>query len=161
MEGFYLFITGLMMINRREMDVTVNARRQELSFSNLQNVQNIENALVVQSMNYHGQQLTNFLKDLPEFRNLDLQNVDYNLYKLRSKELRTEDRGRRMLIHEFILRNFNSLFKHSEPRFISIFFFSRLKNCDDLFLISEIHHPLIYSKEQNICWKKILPSFLL
>ena len=123
MEDFFLFITGLMMINRREMDVTVNARRQELSFSNLQNVQNIENALVVQSMNYHGQQLTNFLKDLPEFRNLDLQNVDYNLYKLRSKELRTEDRGRRMLIHEFILRNFNSLFKHSEPRFISIFFF--------------------------------------
>ena len=114
-----LFITGLMMVNRREMDVTVNARRPESSFSDLQN---IENTLVVQSMNYHGQQLTNFLKDLPEFRNLDLQNVDYNLYKLRSKELRTEDRGRRMLIHEFILRNFNSLFKHSEPRFISIFF---------------------------------------
>ena len=61
-----------MMINRREMDVTVNARRPESSFSDLQN---IENVLVVQSMNYHGQQLTNFLKDLPEFRNLDYKTL--------------------------------------------------------------------------------------
>ena len=71
----------------------------------------INNALVVQSLNYHGQQLTNFVKNLPEFRNLQFDGLDYGLHQNRSKELRTEDRGRRLLVHQFISQQFSPLFR--------------------------------------------------
>ena len=71
----------------------------------------INNDLVVRSLNYHGQQLTNFVKNLPEFQELQLASVDYGLYQSRSNELRREDRGRRLLVHQFIAQNFNSLFR--------------------------------------------------
>ena len=71
----------------------------------------IENGLVVQSLNFHGNQLTNFMKDLPEFHALDLGKVDYALYQSRSRELRVEDRGRRLLLHRFITQNFKSIFR--------------------------------------------------
>ena len=101
------------MVNRMEREVYQDTRN--IMERNMENM-DVENSLVVQAMNYHGQNLTNFLKDLPEFRNLDLSKVDYNLYQRRSKELRTEDRGRRMLVHRFITQNFNTLFKSSKPR---------------------------------------------
>ena len=71
----------------------------------------LENDLVVQSLNYHGQKLTNFMQDLPEFCNLKLNNVDYNLYRSRSKELRVEEQGRRMLLHRFIAQNCSTIFR--------------------------------------------------
>lgn len=71
----------------------------------------INNGLVVQSLNYHGQQLTNFVKNLPEFQDLQLASVDYGLYQSRSNELRREDRGRRLLVHQFISTQFKSLFR--------------------------------------------------
>jgi hypothetical protein len=71
----------------------------------------INNDLVVRALNFHGQPLTSFLKDLPEFRNLDLRKVDYGLYHTRSKELRVEDRGRRLLLHRFITQNLTTVFK--------------------------------------------------
>ena len=71
----------------------------------------LENDLVVQSLNYHGQKLTNFMQDLPEFCNLKLNNVDYNLYRSRSKELRVEEQGRRMLLHRFIAQNCATIFR--------------------------------------------------
>ena len=86
----------------------------EATSSNVTN-SNLTNSRVVQSLNYHGNQLTSFLKDLPEFRNLDLRNVDYGLYTRRTKEHGVEDRGRRLLIHRFISQNFNSLFNDPEP----------------------------------------------
>ena len=72
----------------------------------------VDNGLVVQTLNYHGNLLTNFFKDLPEFRTLSLQNVDYSLYQSRSKELRVEDRGQRLLLHRFITQNFRSIFRY-------------------------------------------------
>jgi hypothetical protein len=71
----------------------------------------LENDLVVQSLNYHGQKLTNFMQDLPEFCNLKLNAVDYNLYRSRSKELRVEEQGRRMLLHRFIAQNCSTIFR--------------------------------------------------
>lgn len=72
---------------------------------------NIDNHLVVQSLNFHGNQLTGFFKDLKEFHSLSLRDVDYKLYHSRSKQLRTEDRGRRLLLHRFITQSFHSLFR--------------------------------------------------
>jgi len=77
---------------------------------------NVDNGLVVQTLNYHGNLLTNFFKDLPEFRTLSLQNVDYSLYQSRSKELRVEDRGQRLLLHRFITQNFRSIFRQNEQQ---------------------------------------------
>ena len=61
----------------------------------------ISNDLVTRALNYHGQQLTSFFKETPVFHDLDLKNVDYHLYHQRSKELRMEDRGKRLLLHRF------------------------------------------------------------
>ena len=59
----------------------------------------ISNDLVTRALNYHGQQLTSFFKETSVFNALDLKNVDYHLYHQRSKELRMEDRGKRLLLH--------------------------------------------------------------
>ena len=71
----------------------------------------VDNDVVVQTLNYHGQALTNFIKNLPEFQTLQLGGVNYGLYNNRSRELRTEDRGRRLLVHQFIANQFNPLFR--------------------------------------------------
>ena len=77
-------------------------------------MESVSNDLVVRALNYHGQQLTNFMKDQPLFRHLDLKGVDYHLYHNRSRELRMEDRGRRLLLHRFISQNMESLFRKTE-----------------------------------------------
>ena len=61
----------------------------------------ISNDLITRALNYHGQQLTSFFKETPVFHDLDLKNVDYHLYHQRSKELRMEDRGKRLLLHRY------------------------------------------------------------
>lgn len=71
----------------------------------------VDNDLVVQSLNFHGNNLTNFLKNYPEFQRLDLKNVNYGIYQSRSKELRTEDRGQRLLLHQFISQNLTPIFR--------------------------------------------------
>ena len=60
------------------------------------------NDLVVRALNYHGQQLTSFVKETKLFEHLDTKNVDYHLYHQRSRELRMEDRGKRLLLHRYI-----------------------------------------------------------
>lgn len=40
----------------------------------------LNSELVVRALNYHGQQLTSFLKEKPVYNCLDLRNVDYHLY---------------------------------------------------------------------------------
>ena len=55
--------------------------------------------LVVRALNYHGQQLTSFIKETNIYGQLDMKNVDYHLYHQRSRELRMEDRGKRLLLH--------------------------------------------------------------
>ena len=42
----------------------------------------INNDMAVRALNYHGQQLTSFLKDEPMFMHLDLRNVDYHMYQV-------------------------------------------------------------------------------
>ena len=89
----------------------------------------LENDLVVQSLNYHGQKLTNFMQDLPEFCNLKLNKVDYNLYRSRSKELRVEEQGRRMLLHRFIAQNCSTIFRFAyifSDVFINFFGFKNM-----------------------------------
>lgn len=71
----------------------------------------IDNDLVVQSLNFHGNNLTAFLKNYPEFQDLDLKHVNYGIYQSRSKELRTEDRGQRLLLHQFISQNLLPIFR--------------------------------------------------
>ena len=44
----------------------------------------INNDMAVRALNYHGQQLTSFLKDEPMFMHLDLRNVDYHMYQVRT-----------------------------------------------------------------------------
>ena len=61
----------------------------------------ISNDLITRALNYHGQQLTSFFKETPVFHDLDLKNVDFHLYHQRSKELRMEDRGKRLLLHRY------------------------------------------------------------
>ena len=98
------------MLDKR--DTTLSSSTEATSSTSSINVtsnSNLTNLRIVQSLNYHGNQLTSFLKDLPEFRNLDLRNVDYGLYQRRSKEFGMEDRGRRLLIHRFISQNFNRI----------------------------------------------------
>lgn len=73
----------------------------------------LNNDLLLRSINYHGQQLTGFLEERSNSAGsirLDHSGLDYHLYQQRSKELRIEDRGRRMLLHRFISHNVNSLF---------------------------------------------------
>lgn len=55
--------------------------------------------LMVRALNYHGQQLTSFVKETKIYEHLDMKNVDYHLYHQRSRELRMEDRGKRLLLH--------------------------------------------------------------
>ena len=101
--------------NRRFILQSFNSQKvfkKWTKFEKMEPSKSIDNELVTQSLNYHGYQLTGFLKDLPEFRNLDLKNVDYSLHKSRSKEVRQEDRGRRLLHHRFITQNFRSLFRY-------------------------------------------------
>ena len=40
----------------------------------------VSSELVVRALNYHGQQLTSFLKESPLYEGLDLRAVDYHLY---------------------------------------------------------------------------------
>merc|ERR1740128_519612 len=70
----------------------------------------VSNDLVVRALNYHGQQLTSFMKEKKIYQQLDLKNVDYHLYHQRSRELRMEDRGKRLLLHRFISQNSDKLF---------------------------------------------------
>ena len=77
---------------------------------------NINNDLVVRALNYHGQQLTSFLKETPAYNELDLKNVDYHLYQQRSRELRMEDRGKRLLLHRFISQNVDKLYSQSHSQ---------------------------------------------
>ena len=74
----------------------------------------INQDLLVRSINYHGQQLTGFLQERPVFRNIDLGSLDYHLYHQRSRELRIEDRGRRMLLNRFIAQNVHCHLKLNE-----------------------------------------------
>ena len=76
----------------------------------------INQDLLVRSINYHGQQLTGFLQERPVFRNIDLGSLDYHLYHQRSRELRIEDRGRRMLLNRFIAQNVDGLFDVGRSR---------------------------------------------
>ena len=62
----------------------------------------VSNDLVVRALNYHGQQLTSFMKEKKLYQQLDLKNVDYHLYHQRSRELRMEDRGKRLLLHRYL-----------------------------------------------------------
>merc|ERR1719270_2096596 len=73
----------------------------------------VNNDLVVRALNYHGQQLTSFFKDTKVFEELDLKNVDYHVYHQRSKELRMEDRGKRLLLHRFISQHAEKLFQEN------------------------------------------------
>lgn len=75
--------------------------------------QSFSNDLVVRALNYHGQQLTSFVKETKLFEHLDMKNVDYHLYHQRSRELRMEDRGKRLLLHRFISQNSEKLYRES------------------------------------------------
>ena len=65
--------------------------------------QNFSNDLVVRALNYHGQQLTSFIKETKISEHIDMKNVDYHLYHQRSRELRMEDRGKRLLLHRQVI----------------------------------------------------------
>jgi len=78
----------------------------------------VSSELVVRALNYHGQQLTSFLKESPLYENLDLRAVDYHLYHQRSRELRMEDRGKRLLLHRFISQKVDKLFTEQEERVV-------------------------------------------
>jgi len=86
----------------------------DLSFGSLipppSSPSNVSNDLVVRALNYHGQQLTSFMKEKKIYQQLDLKNVDYHLYHQRSRELKMEDRGKRLLLHRFISQNSDKLF---------------------------------------------------
>ena len=71
------------------------------SYSTAPPAQSVSNDLIVQALNYHGQQLTSFVKETKLFEHLDMKNVDYHLYHQRSRELRMEDRGKRLLLHRY------------------------------------------------------------
>jgi len=79
-------------------------------------MESIDNHLVVRSLNFHGHQLTNFMKDQPIFSSLDLKGVDYHLYHSRCRELKMDDRGRRLILHKFISQNTKTLFRKRDDR---------------------------------------------
>ena len=53
------------------------------------------------------------MKETKLFEHLDMKNVDYHLYHQRSRELRMEDRGKRLLLHRFISQNSDKLYRES------------------------------------------------
>ncbi len=64
----------------------------------------LDDELLQRALNYHGQQLTGFVADSALGRAGGVgqnvfRNINYHLYQSRSKELRMEDRGKRMLVH--------------------------------------------------------------
>ncbi len=73
--------------------------------------------LLRRSLNYHGQQLTSLVRENftgegpdPVSEVIKGGTLDYNLYHRRSRELRIEDRGKRLLLHSFIAQNVTGLF---------------------------------------------------
>ena len=82
----------------------------DLSFGSLipplSSPSNVSNDLVVRALNYHGQQLTSFMKEKKIYQQLDLKNVDYHLYHQRSRELKMEDRGKRLLLHRYCIHSY-------------------------------------------------------
>ena len=71
-------------------------------------LESLSSDLVVRALNYHGQQLTSFIKETNIYGQLDMKNVDYHLYHQRSRELRMEDRGKRLLLHRW--NNYSSMY---------------------------------------------------
>jgi len=68
-------------------------------------------SMIAHSVNYHGQQLTSFFKDSAMSSKLDMKKVDYHVYQQRSKTMKLEDRGKRLLIHRFIAQKAEALFQ--------------------------------------------------
>jgi len=90
----------------RNSDMTnINPERSERVHSH-----DINNDLVIRALNYHGQQLSSFMKERNMYQQLDVKNVDFHLYHQRSRELKMEDRGKRLLLHRFISQNSERLF---------------------------------------------------
>ncbi|KAK3913515.1 Tetratricopeptide repeat protein 14-like protein [Frankliniella fusca] len=84
----------------------------------------LSSELVGQTINFHGPQLQKIWEG--ERGEVDLQNMaiksDFNSFQQRQKTLNFQDRGKRLKVQQFIVRNANSLFDlsftegHSEAR---------------------------------------------
>lgn len=108
----------------------------------------IDNNLVARTLNFHGHQLTNFMKDQPVFSSLDLKGVDYHLYHSRCRELKMDDRGRRLILHKFISQNTKTLFRkrdYNDPENST----SR-SICDDIVPPIETFAGLRISKDDRV-----------
>ena len=91
----------------------------------------IQNDLLIRSLNFHGQQLTSIIKDEPIFRELDLKNVDYHLYQARYSELKMDERAFRLDLHRFIAGNINQLFKDDKHKLKKLNYEESNQHSDD------------------------------
>ncbi|XP_046652917.1 serine/arginine repetitive matrix protein 2-like isoform X1 [Daphnia pulicaria] len=70
--------------------------------------------LVVQTLNFHGQQLTKLWENERGAASLQvasLRDLDYQVYQKRSKDLGFQERGKRIRMHQFIVDKAPQLFK--------------------------------------------------
>lgn len=70
-------------------------------------------SLVTQSFNFHGQQLQKMWEAERGEQDLikhNIKDLNYELYNKRSKHLSFQDRGKRLKLHQFIVKKANIIF---------------------------------------------------
>lgn len=70
--------------------------------------------LVVQTLNFHGQQLTKLWENERGVASLQVvssRDIDYQVYQNRSKDLGFQERGKRIRLHQFIVDKAHQLYK--------------------------------------------------
>eukprot|EP00095_Tigriopus_kingsejongensis_P007756 maker-scaffold1691_size31027-snap-gene-0.7 protein:Tk07756 transcript:maker-scaffold1691_size31027-snap-gene-0.7-mRNA-1 annotation:"tetratricopeptide repeat protein 14-like protein" len=66
------------------------------------------------SLNFHGQQLSEFLRHNPDEVEAHRQDVDYHVYHKRAPGLPLQERGQRRLLHKFIANGAGGLFAQAD-----------------------------------------------
>lgn len=76
----------------------------------------LDASLVAQSLNYHGQQMQKIWeseKGEDDLTKIGVGGLDFAVYQARHKHLTFQDRGKRVKLHQFIVKEANALFDSS------------------------------------------------
>lgn len=82
----------------------------------MENETTLDPTLVTQCLNFHGQQLQKIWESErgeSELSKIGVGQLDYATYQARQKHLMFQDRGKRLILHQFIAKEANALFDAS------------------------------------------------
>lgn len=82
----------------------------------MENETTLDPTLVTQCLNFHGQQLQKIWESERgenELAKIGVGQLDYAAYQARQKHLMFQDRGKRLILHQFIAKEANALFDAS------------------------------------------------